>query len=250
MDIDLVICVFGCDLLLNYREQIETINNTWGSICNNFSNIKLLFFLGETITDASLHGPNYIRLDGVKDDYLSASYKQFLGLKYIYENFTPKFVFCCGTDTYINIPKMISYIKKYNHNNLYIGGDHEWYRQIGEYNIRFHAGGAGFLISYYCLEKLYPLLEKLMDNWIEVCDRNKIEYLKPACDISISYYIHIYNKECEMIIDKEAHFFDVDYKLAFVWSGNKYSSIITCHRMTIEDFYCFTGILNENNFYM
>jgi len=153
---NLIICIFACDTIQTYRNEIIKINETWGKKIKD--NIKLLFFLGEEKTD--LIGDNYVNLKGVKNDYLSASYKQFLGLKYIYEMYNPNFVFCCGTDTYINIDKLVNYIINFNFNpnsNLYIGG-HGDFRQIGDKNIYFHSGGAGFLLTNGCLDKLYPIL--------------------------------------------------------------------------------------------
>ena len=109
---DLIILVFACYTIEHYRNQIEIINTTWGAKCETYKNIKILYFLGEE----KVTGFNdtdcikYINLDGVKNDYLSASYKQFLGMKYIYENYKTKFIISIGTDTYLNIPKLLLYI--------------------------------------------------------------------------------------------------------------------------------------------
>ena len=55
---------------------------------------------------------------------------------------------------------------KFNHNdNLYIGG-YDGIRKIGNEKVYFHTGGPGIIITYNALEKLYPLLENLMDDWI------------------------------------------------------------------------------------
>jgi hypothetical protein len=35
-------------------------------------------------------------------------------LKYIYENYNPDYVFVCGTDTYVNIEKLSSYLNNFN----------------------------------------------------------------------------------------------------------------------------------------
>ena len=102
----------------------------------------------------------YINLQGVKNDYLSASYKQFLGMKYIYENYKTKFVICVGTDTYLNIPKLISYINNFDYTDfLYIGG-HGCERQIGTKKYYFHSGGPGFIITYNILKKIYDFFNK------------------------------------------------------------------------------------------
>ena len=99
---DLIICVFGCHTIDKYKQQIKKINETWGKKCESYSNIKLLYYLGGERTD-EFSDSRYIYLPNITNDYLSASYKQFLGLKQVYENFNTKFIICCGTDTYLNI---------------------------------------------------------------------------------------------------------------------------------------------------
>ena len=154
-DYDLIILVYACYTLDKYKKQIEIINSTWGKKCEAFKNIKIVYFLGEE-TEPGFNDTNYINyvnLVGVKNDYLSASYKQFLGMKYIYENYKTKFIICIGTDTYLNIPKLISYIHKLDYTkSLYIGG-HGCERQIGLNKYYFHSGGPGFIITFNVLKK-------------------------------------------------------------------------------------------------
>jgi len=146
---DLIICIFACDTIARYKQEILKINDTWGKMVNSYENIKMLFFLGETPTD--LIGLNYINLQGVNNDYLSASHKQMLGLKHIKENYETKYVIVCGTDTYLNIKKLMIYIKCYNSDdNLYIGG-HGDNRYIQNKKIYFHSGGPVFIITKGCL---------------------------------------------------------------------------------------------------
>jgi len=137
---DIVICIFACATIDKYKNQILKINDTWGKYAEN-KGIKVLYFLGEEPTD--LIDDKYVYLKGVSNDYLSASYKQNLGLKYIYENYDAKYVYCCGTDTYINIEKLILYLKTFNdHDKLYIGGggNNTLYRNIGNRMIYYHSG--------------------------------------------------------------------------------------------------------------
>jgi predicted nucleotide-binding protein (sugar kinase/HSP70/actin superfamily) len=103
-DYDLVICVYACDTIEKYKQQIIKMNEKYQEILDEYKNIKLIYFLGEEKTD--LIGEQYVNLTNVKNDYLSASYKQNLGLKYIYENLKTKFIMCIGTDTYVNIKKL------------------------------------------------------------------------------------------------------------------------------------------------
>jgi hypothetical protein len=233
---NLIICIFACDTIQTYRNEIIKINETWGKKIKD--NIKLLFFLGEEKTD--LIGDNYINLKGVKNDYLSALYKQFLGLKYIYEMYNPNFVFCCGTDTYINIDKLVNYIINFNFNpnsNFYIGG-HGDFRQIGYKNIYFHSGGAGFLLTNGCLDKLYPILENACDKWITICTINNIKYLETACDVAIAYYLQT-ETNTTILIDNVS-FLNCNHKgMVGLYSCHPYieiDKIITCHNMSSFDF--------------
>ena len=147
---DIVLCVFGCPTIEKYKNQILKVNETWGKIADSVPNIKLLFFFGEEECDL-IDPKKYIYLKGVNNDYLSASYKQNLGLQYIYDNFDAKFIFVCGTDTYINIYKLLDYTTTLNENDkLFIGG-HGDYRVIDGRKYYFHAG-AGFMLSKECLK--------------------------------------------------------------------------------------------------
>jgi hypothetical protein len=151
-DYDLIILIFACYTITKYKEQINILNETWVKKCSEYKNIKVLYFLGEQKIDQFIDTQTikYINLIGIKDDYFSASYKQFLGLKYVKENYNTKFIICLGSDTYLNIPKLLLYIKNFDHNdNLYIGG-HGCVREICSKKYYFHSGGPGFIITYGC----------------------------------------------------------------------------------------------------
>ena len=85
---DILFLVFGCDTIEKYRNEILKIEETYGQIIYNNPRMKLLFFLGEEVV---LEGPQYIHLPGVKNDYLSASYKQWYGLQYAMSNYKFKY---------------------------------------------------------------------------------------------------------------------------------------------------------------
>jgi hypothetical protein len=252
-DCDLIILVYACYTIEKYRAQIDIINSTWGKKCETYKNIKVLFFLGEEKIDSFYDTDciKYINLPGVKDDYLSASYKQFLGLKYIYENYKTKFVICVGTDTYLNIPKLILYISNFDYmDNLYIGG-HGCHRQIGSKNYYFHSGGPGFIITYKCLEKLYSILHNLMEDWVNVCNGNSLFHLIPSCDVAISYYLQQPYINSKIIKTDDLSFLHCNYQ-GFPCHPNEVnvSHIISCHSMNEFDFCNFTHILDNNNYFL
>lgn len=253
----LVVCVFACATDEKYKNEILKINETWGKLCDN-NDCKLLYFLGEDPTDL-IDNNKYIYLKNVKNNHESASHKQNLGLKYIYENYNADFVFCCGTDTYINIKKTMQYLNGFNSNEngfnsnekLYIGG-HGDNRQIGNQDIYFHSGGAGFILSNNALMQIYPKLNTMTDTWKDICFINNTMYLIIACDVCIAYYMNEINALCI----KNNNFYSCNYK--GYADSNTYmcchkiqlNEIISCHNMTLQDFDEYTQILQDNNYFI
>ena len=243
----IIFCIFGCATIEKYKNQILKINQTWGKKAKE-KDFELLYFLGEEKTD--LLDSKYIYLEGIDNTYSSASQKQNLGLKYIYENYNPDFVFVCGTDTYVNIEKLSLYLNNFNKKeNLYIGG-HGDKRKIGNDDIYFHSGGAGFILSNKCLEIIYSKLWNSYNNWIDICNKNNIEYLINSCDVQIAYNL---KDHIECIKDNES-FYGCNYKgfindIICCPNKIKIDKLISCHNMSLSDFDDFTTILETNNYY-
>lgn len=239
--LDLVICVYACDTIPKYENQLRKIEETWGAVAHKMENVKLLYFLGE---EPGVHGAQFIHLHGVSNDYMSATYKQWHGLKYIYENYDAKFVMCCGTDTYINIPKLLSLLKGFDYTqNLYIGG-HGCRRVINGNIVYFHSGGPGFVLSRECLKKIYEIgavkyVNEFVAHWIEVAPQ-----LIVACDVAMGYLAKIVQANTISL----QGFYHCNYK-GYPCHINqfKYDDIISCHLMTLQDFDDFTEILQKND---
>ena len=252
--LDLVICVFGCDTIEKYKAEILKINETWGEEAEKYGSLKILFFLGEEITD--LIGDQYIHLPNVKNDYLSASYKQFLGLKYISDYYPSKFTFCCGTDTYINIPKMLQYIDLFNYQSpLYIGG-HGTEASLGEEKIYFHSGGGGFLLSFECMLRIDSILENAVDNWLDICKtKNADQALYTASDVALAYYVQ-QPTVAAFVFHQPNMFMGCNHRgiMYGYYPCHKDSidirRIITVHSMSLADFDEFTAILKENDYFL
>ena len=243
----IIINIFACATIQKYIQEIRKINETWGKKAEE-NGIKILFFLGTEptqFTDTS----KYIHLEHVSNDYQSASHKQNLGLKFIYENYTADFIYTCGTDTYIHIDNLLSYIKQFDKNKtLYIGG-HGDYRQIGDENVYYHSGGGGFILSYKVLEYLYPRLHTIQYEWETLCIKNNIAYLCTACDLLIGYYVRTINT---IEIIKSPKFYGCNYKgyannNTFLCCGNKINphELISCHCMSIYNFDEYTLLINK-----
>lgn len=247
--LDLIICVYACDTIDRYKQQIIKMNEKYKEVLNEYKNIKLIYFLGEEKTD--LIGEQYINLKNVRNDYLSASYKQNLGLKYIYENYKTKFIMCIGTDAYVNIKKLNLFLKNFDENeNLYIGG-HGDNREIGKDNIYFHSGGPGFILSYKCLDLIYNYLGDFVEEWSQICRKYDLKYLYPACDVAISYLIQKKTDNLKIIIIPGLVFTNCNY-LGYPCHKNQinYTDLISCHNMSLEDFDNFYTILSNNNYFI
>lgn len=243
----IIIAVYGCVTHHIYREQIVKINNTWGNQANE--KVKIVYFLGEE-THADFIGDTYVYLPTVGNDYLSASYKQSLGLKYIYENYKTDFVLCCGTDTFLNIPKLLIFLEQFNPiDNLYIGG-HGCNRMIGNTPVYFHSGGPGFVLTNSCLKKIYPMCNDLTDKWIEICKNTNMESLCSCCDVAISYFL----QTCinvEIVKTNGLQFIHCNYR-GYPCHINEpnIAEIISCHYMSLQDFDDFYNILLHSNFFI
>jgi len=256
---DLIFCVFGCPTNEIYKKQILKINETWGKDVNNFSNIKLLFFFGEEKTDL-LDDDKYIYLNGVKNDYMSASYKQNLGLKYIHEHYNYKYVFICGTDTFVNIPKIVNYVSKIQSNKLYIGGGGDT-RRVKD-RTYFFQSGSGFILTKSCVDYLYPMLNNMVETWIQVCNEGNCSYLHPACDVAISYFLQKDNfiQEYNILIEEEVFLiYNFTGRCNYSDGNSLYikpesevdkTKLITCHFMNLNDFDNLYNILQENNYFI
>jgi len=248
----LIFDIFGCATVDKYKQEILKINETWGKTADELG-VKILFFLGEEKTDL-IDDSKYIYLNNIDNTHSSAAHKQYLGLKYIHDNYDADFIFICGTDTYPNIKKLLLYLTQFDSNEkLYIGSD-DGYRDIGISNIRFHTGG-GFLISKGILNELYPLLDNLQNEWTNICNNNECSYLIDACDVSIAFFISKLNDV--KLIDKENSFYGCNYKglannntLECCSNKIKINEILSCHHMTLSDFDEYTSILIKNNYFI
>jgi len=257
---EIVICIFGCASIEKYKLQIYIIEETWGKEAAKMG-IRYLFFLSENDKKANLKGEHYIYLKGVDDSYASASHKQNLGLKYIYENIPNfKYVYCCGTDTYINIKNLIKFIKtnndlqKYKDTQLIIGG-HSNIISVNNVKFTFFYGGAGFILNKNSITQLYPLLYILYELWGVIC-KNNINLIN-ACDVCICYFSYIFKfkmlkyytlfLDCDWNGFKTNTYTDEFHRFYVCCSPNvNKNKIISCHNMSIQMFCDYTLFLQCN----
>jgi hypothetical protein len=102
-----------------------------------------------------------------------------------------KNIFTCGTDTYINIDKLLIFLDNFNSDdNLYIGG-HGNIKQLGNNYIKFLFGGAGIILTKSIIKKLYKNLDKFFNDWKFLCIKYNIIDLICSCDLLLAFYIKI-----------------------------------------------------------
>jgi hypothetical protein len=253
---DLVILLYACYTVDKYRQQMITINDTWGKKCQEYpTRIRLLYFLGEEQREdpefQDTPVTKYIHLPGVQDDYLSASYKQWLGMKYVYDHYKPNFIHCMGTDTYMNVPKFLRYLEIFDPNQLLFVGGHGDCRQVGPGKpCYFHSGGPGFVITYGVLQCLYHLLPHITDTWRSLCHEHHVEYLQPACDVAIAYYLQQPNSPVH-VLKADEEFMSCNYVGWPCHLGQiNLQKLLVCHLMDENACRDFSKLLEANNYFL
>jgi hypothetical protein len=168
-------------------------------------------------------------------------------MKYIYENYDAKFVFICGSDTFVNCHTILPYIRSLDSEKLlYIGG-HGDTRIIGGKQIYYHSGGAGFIVSRGVMKKIYGGLYNITNRWYMLCKETGCNVLSDACDITIAYYLQ---QMGDIEIVKSVYFYGCNYRghannntIKCCNIACKPYEIITCHNMTPDDFDDYHAIL-------
>ena len=187
--LNIAICVMATAINDKYINQIKACFNTWYKTAKEY-NIVVKFFGGYMHYD----NQDYINLPGVAEDYQSASSKQFLGLKYLYQNHKSDYYVVVGTDNYINIANLYKFLNRYNkntNNNLYLGG-HGWPAVVNGKQIHYHSGGAGFILNHNCLKLIIDNIDNIIKTWPALCAASPAgNDMLPACDVTIAYHLSV-----------------------------------------------------------
>lgn len=201
----LILGVMSNTTLPKYRDLVLGCCETWVMRCD-----RVFFFEGENgdlsfeeeMKTKTNQKAIFIHLPGVGDDYESASYKQYLGWLYMYNN-VPKgeWYGIIGTDNYAYPDLLLSKLQSYNSSKPYIVGGIPGVISLDVY-IPFLMGGSGLYVTRSTIESLLEMgksvsdskssddIENIKQLHIQWKERQivKDKKLTKACDVSVCYY--------------------------------------------------------------
>lgn len=217
----LCILVFGCVTVEKYKNDTDGILQTWGQLCD-LNNVPYHIFVGKNI-DEYKDNKHIVSLDdkGVKDDYLSASYKHYIGMQWLLSKYDPDFMCIVGNDTWVSCENMLKFLNNFLPENPICIGNGKWTSNVYGHNFLMHPGGAGYILSKKALEMIKPYLYKFQDNWVNLM-RHHTHYL-PACDVSLSLICYI----LRIPLIKEPRM----YEDLYIRETTDFDNILTSHCM-------------------
>jgi hypothetical protein len=202
---------------------------------------------------------SYIHLENVGNDYLSAADKQFLGIKYAHDHYDYNYLFVCGTDTYIVVPRLIKYLENLSRNGdrntainvpCIIGG-HGDTRNICGKTVNYLAGGAGLILNKKLVESIYTRLTSLQEEWLSLCINNGYLQWIPSCDLALCWFLTL---QCQYFHYATGLMYGCNYKGYNNTPNGLYpccttqvnpDKIISCHNMSPQDFDAFYKYLQQ-----
>ena len=125
--------------------------------------MPVVYALGEEKTD--LQGQQYVYLPGVKNDYHSAMIKQFLGYYWILQHYNPDTIYCVGSDTCLNIPKLQRLASLVNPEAPLLLGNNGFVKQFGPLLADFLSGGGGFLTTRETHRRIVGHCGTVVERW-------------------------------------------------------------------------------------
>lgn len=163
---------------LNLRERALAAQSTW------MKDFLHAYLVGGYHYDPKL---KMISLgSNVGEDYFSATPKQFLGLKALYEKFSDKkWFYITGCDAYVYAEPLCAMLNNFDATKpLYIGGNF-LKRTVDGTEFFFPAGGCVFVLSNALVAKLLPHINFILDD---LC-KYELFYKDGACDAAMGYYL-------------------------------------------------------------
>lgn len=223
--------VMTCVSKKPYHDEFVSCLETWVPICEE-NDIPVYFFTGDKkCGESSIVNDRIIYLEDIKDDYASATDKQWLGYKFMYDNVPADFYCILGTDNYVWPEKIKSVLEKYKECGPILISGYQQARYIGVKCVTFPFGGSGIFLSRSAVEKLYPKLTSFKHEWFDrICRNND---LNPACDVALAYYCEVF----KIPMVREYAFYPISWFYTFQESGfidvgeMDFKTMAICHFM-------------------
>lgn len=161
----------------NLRERALSVQKTW------LRSFAKGYLVGGYAKDSGL---KMINLPNIGEDYFSATPKQFLGLKAIYEKYSDaKWFYVLGCDGYVYTQNLCDALSNFDWTqDLYVGGNF-LKRTVLDTEFFFPAGGPGFAMSNSLVKKLIPHIEYILKD----IPNHHLFYEEGACDAAMGYYL-------------------------------------------------------------
>jgi hypothetical protein len=243
--------IFGCLTIPKYKQQVVDVYSTWASTAIK-RGCPVKFFVGDIPDDSELD-PQLLELCvnvGYGDSYLSATYKQWVGLCHLYECLDPcNFYFTAGTDTFVCVDRFLSFLKSYIQKEPLLIGSGNAVAQIASIEYSYFSGGAGLCLNRKALTFILPHIGDFLSWYLDaaavpVQDRDGvIRNHMFACDLQL--VVLCQNQGVELVqISESLMLGSGNHKSAFLDKAK----FLTCHHMSHEDFYDVQSVLTDESF--
>lgn len=245
-----------------YREFIHGCCTTW---IQDYAkqDEDVFLFCGEYVSygfeaameELTQNHAKFVHLNGIEDNYASASIKQWIGLAYMRENVDADFYLIIGTDNYVNKTQLDNLASKYDHNLPFLIGGYSETRHVG-FILSFPLGGGGLMFTKTATDML--LLKnssnrltganELINSWNNLCNmaNNK---LHAACDVAAAFFAWI----CDIPTVKEKSMYPCSWTSKFCNPdvdvfplAMNHNNISICHYMTTNDMISYRKYLKHD----
>jgi hypothetical protein len=247
----LAIGVLATTINKKYVDQLKACRRTWVLDCAK-NNVPVCFFGGSHV---DVDNP-IINLPNTTEDLNGNINKQFLGLRYLYENHPADFYYFVSTETYVVVDQVLAQLKTLESPDLYYIGGHGDLRKIMGKDVYFHSGGSGFILSRALMEKMYHdnfLHESIADLWNKVIQHPETTGLTSyAAQVTIAHIIDTYYPTTKIIKDNRYYAcnnYGFMYTDTFKCCRNvDMNNILSCHYMDptmMDEYYQYLHFVNN-----
>jgi hypothetical protein len=162
------IVIFGCLTKPKYREQIEDCYATWVHDAIE-AGCLVRFYVGDIPSDLDPTLKELCVDLHQGDEYISATFKQWKGFDHMLSMEPPCEFYCtCGTDTFLNIPNVLTTLAHYDSTKPYYIGGGEGEEPVDGITYKYYSGGAGVFLSYPALQQVMEQVPDFMPWWMVV----------------------------------------------------------------------------------